>query len=130
MPLPPVLQTVESSSVPPPLALTARDEAGAAPAALLLPADDAADAVALGRDSTEAHVTRVMEMGIREYRDHISRLEVALLALGIAEYVIAEITQPTQPASETGTVCVFSRRWDLGGTKGGTVVECGGVYCF
>lgn len=77
VPPPPVLQTAGSSSVAPPLALTAREEEG-------LPAA----AAAVGSDITEQHVTSVMEMGIREHRDRISRLAVALLVLGIEEYAI------------------------------------------
>lgn len=77
VPPPPLLQTAGSSSVAPPLALTAREEEG-------LPAA----AAAVGSDITEQHVTSVMEMGIREHRDRISRLAVALLVLGIEEYAI------------------------------------------
>lgn len=87
MPLPLVLHTVGSSSVAPPGALTAGEEA-------VVPADTVADevAVAVGRDKTEQQVTSVMEMGIREHRDRI-RLAVALLVLGIVPYaIVAEDT--------------------------------------
>lgn len=82
VPLPPVLQTAGSSLVAPPLASTAGEEEPA-----VAPRHDAV-AIAVGRDNTDEQVTKVMEMGIREHRDRISRLAVALLALGIVEHVI------------------------------------------
>lgn len=103
MPPPPVLQIAGSSSVAPPLALTAREEV------VGLPADDA-DAVALGRDITEQHVTSVMEMGIREHRDRITRLAVALLVLGIEEYVIVARYAPQQGNGTKKHACELARR--------------------
>lgn len=75
VPLPLVLQTAASSSAaPPPRLATPREEAG----------EDIADA----DDAEAVAMTSVMEMGIREQKDRISRLAAALLVFGIVAYVI------------------------------------------
>lgn len=96
MPLPRLaaLQTTEAASssevAAPPRALTApADDVEAAPEPTCTPLEfaevtddpaDAAAAEAVGRDIAD---TRVMEMGIREQKDRITRLAVGLLGIAV-----------------------------------------------